>query len=343
MNDKSAAAINIISSGCPHGHDADTLVHAPASATGAVPPADPDLLSQVLTQVRLRGGAVYRAELGAPWALRFDAGAAHFYYVEQGAPWLHLAGRPPLPLARGDLLMLPHRQHHVLSSSALVAPQDIEAVSHVHFGATRHVLRAGQGGAVCRLIGGQFHFDGDAAAAILAALPPALHLPGHGAAAPPWLDAITRFLLQEAHGGGPGSALMVSRLVDLLVIRALRSWAESQVRYPGWVAGLSEMRLGRALRAIHAEPQRAWTVQALAALAGMSRSAFAERFTKAVGQAPLQYAQHWKLTLAHDMLVQGVLVTQAAGRSGYASEAAFSRAFKSHFGYPPSTLRRPRA
>lgn len=343
MKDKSAAAINIISSGCPHGHDADTLVHAPSSEPGGVPPVDPDMLSQVLTQVRLRGGAVYRAELGAPWALRFAAGAAHFYYVEQGAPWLHLAGRSPLPLARGDLLMLPHRQHHALSSSALVAPQDIEPVSRVHFGATRHVLRAGQGGAVCRLIGGQFHFDGDAAAAILAALPPALHLPGRGAAAPPWLEAITRFLLQEAHGGGPGSALMVSRLVDLLVIRALRIWAESQVRHPGWVAGLSELRLGRALRAIHAEPHRAWTVQALAALAGMSRSAFAERFTTAVGQAPLQYAQHWKLTLAHDMLVQGVLVTQAAGRSGYASEAAFSRAFKRHFGYPPSTLRRQRA
>jgi AraC-like DNA-binding protein len=301
------------------------------------------MLSQVLTQVRLRGGAVYRAELGAPWALRFPAGAAHFYYVEQGAAWLQLDDQAPLPLQRGDLLMLPHRQHHTLSSGALVAPEEIEAVGRAHFGITRHVLRAGSNGAACRLIGGQFHFDGDAAAAVLSALPQVLHLPGHGAAAPPWLDAITRFLLQEAHGGGPGSALMVSRLVDLLVIRALRSWAESQVRHPGWIAGLSELRLGRALRAIHAEPQRAWTVQALATLAGMSRSAFAERFTTAVGQAPLQYAQHWKLTLAHDMLAQGVLVTQAAGRSGYASEAAFSRAFKSHFGYSPSTVRGQRA
>jgi AraC-like DNA-binding protein len=310
-----------------------------------VPAVDADMLSQVLTQVRLRGGAVYRAELGAPWALRFPAGAAHFYYVEQGAAWLHLAGHMPLPLplARGDLLMLPHRQDHGLSGAALTAAADFEPVSRAHFGATRHVLRAGQGGAVCRLIGGQFHFDGDAAAAVLAALPPVLHLPGHGAAAPPWLDAITRFLLQEAHGGGPGSALMVSRLVDLLVIRALRSWAESQLRHPGWIAGLSELRLGRALRAIHAEPQRAWTVQALATLAGMSRSAFAERFTSAVGQAPLQYAQHWKLTLAHDMLARGVLVTQAAGRSGYASEAAFSRAFKRHFGYSPSAVRGQRA
>lgn len=343
MKEKSAAAISIISRACRHGHDADALVHAPSSETAGVPPIAPDLLSQVLAQVRLRGGAVYRAELGAPWALRYPAGAAHFYYVEQGAAWLQLAGRAPLALARGDLLMLPHRQDHALSSSALVTPEEIELVSRAHFGATRHVLHAGRGGAACRLIGGQFHFDGDAAAAILAALPHALHLPGNGAAAPPWLDAITRFLLQEADGGGPGSALMVSRLVDLLVIRALRSWAESQVRHPGWIAGLSELRLGRALRAIHAEPHRAWTVQALAALAGMSRSAFAERFATAVGQAPLQYAQHWKLTLAHDMLAQGVLVTQAAGRSGYASEAAFSRAFKSHFGYSPGTLRRQRA
>lgn len=335
MKEKSAAAISMISKARQHGHDGDAVVHAPASET--------DLLSQVLTQVRLRGGAVYRAELQEPWALRFPAEAAHFYYVEQGEAWLHLDDGAPLPLVRGDLLMLPHRQEHVLGSSAALTGSHIEPLSRSHFGATRHVLRAGRDGAPCRLIGGQFHFDGDAAAAILAALPHALYVPGNGAAAPPWLDAITRFLLQEAHGGGPGSALMVSRLVDLLVIRALRCWAEHQERHPGWVAGLSQPRLGRALRAIHAEPQRAWTVQALARLAGMSRSAFAERFSAAVGRAPLQYAQHWKLTLAHDMLVQGARVTQAAGRSGYSSEAAFSRAFKSHFGYSPSTVRMQRA
>lgn len=321
------------------GHGADALIHDSSSETAGVPQADADLLSQVLTQVRLRGGAVYRAELGAPWALRFSAGAAHFYYVEEGAAWLQLDGRAPLPLARGDLLLLPHRQQHTLSSSALVAAADIEPVDRAHFGADRRRLRAGRGGAASRLIAGQFHFDGDAAAAVAAALPSTVHLPVEGAAVPPWLDAITRFLLLEADGGGPGSALMVSRLVDLLVIRALRGWAQGQARHQGWVAGLSELRLGRALRAIHAEPHRGWTVLALAELAGMSRSAFAERFTTAVGKAPLQYAQHWKLTLAHDMLAQGAPVGQTAWRSGYASEAAFSRAFTRHFGYAPSTVR----
>ena len=324
-------------------HGADALVHAPSSDTAGVPPADADLLSQVLTQVRLRGGVVHRAELGAQWALLFPAGVAHFYYVEEGATWLQLEGQAPFPLARGDLLLLPHRQHHTLSSSALVAAADIESIGSAHFGSNRHTLRAGQGGVACRLICGQFHFDGDAAAAVVAALPSMLHLPAQGAASPPWLDAITDFLLAEADGGGPGSALMVSRLVDLLVIRALRGWAEGQARHPGWAAGLSDLRLGRALRAIHAEPYRGWTVRALAGLAGMSRSAFAERFTTAVGKAPLQYAQHWKLTLAHDMLAQGTPVGQTAWRSGYASEAAFSRAFARHFGYAPSTVRGRRA
>ncbi|SEN20969.1 transcriptional regulator, AraC family [Duganella sp. CF517] len=309
--------MDIIGTPLRRDHDANALVHAPSSETATVPPADADLLSQVLTQVRLRGGVVDRAELSARWALRFPAGVAHFYYVEEGAAWLQLEGRTPFPLARGDLLLLPHRQHHT--------------------------LRAGQGDAACRLIWGQFHFDGAAAAAVAAALPPILHLPAQDSAAPPWLNAITRFLLQEADGGGPGSALMVSRLVDLLVIRALRGWAEGQDRHPGWVAGLSELRLGRALRAIHAEPHRHWTVQALAELAGMSRSAFAERFTTAVGKAPLQYAQHWKLTLAHDMLAQGTPVGRTGWRSGYASEAAFSRAFARHFGYAPSTVRGRRA
>lgn len=325
------------------GHGADALIHAPSSETAGVPQAEGDLLSQVLTQVRLRGGAVYKAELCAPWALCVPVGAAHFYYVEQGAAWLQLDERAPLPLASGDLLLLPHRQQHTLSGGTPVAANDIEPLGPAHVGADPHPPRARQDGPACRLIGGQFHFDGDAASAVAAALPPLLHLPARGAAAPPWLEAITRFLLQEADGGGPGSALMVSRLVDLLVIRALRGWAEGQARHPGWVAGLSEPRLGRALRAIHAEPHRGWTVRALAGLAGMSRSAFAERFTRAVGKAPLQYAQHWKLTLAHDMLAQGTPVGQTAWRSGYASEAAFSRAFARHFGYAPSTVRGRRA
>ena len=108
----------------------------------------------------------------------------------------------------------------------------------------------------------------------------------------------------------------------------------------GWLGGLSEERIGRVLSAMHADPFRRWTVQSLAEVARMSRSIFAERFTAAVGEPPLRYLSRWRLTIAADLLRSGGLkVTEAAYRSGYASDAAFSRAFKAHFGYAPSEAR----
>jgi transcriptional regulator GlxA family with amidase domain len=129
--------------------------------------------------------------------------------------------------------------------------------------------------------------------------------------------------------------------IDLLVIRTLRTWAASRPTNLGWLGGLAEERIGRALSAMHADPYRDWNVDALASIAAMSRSVFAERFTAKVGGPPLRYLTRWRLTIAADLLRTGGLkVTEAAQRVGYASDAAFSRAFKAHFGYAPSEARR---
>jgi AraC-like DNA-binding protein len=304
-----------------------------------------DVLSEVLTLIRLRGELVYTAILGAPWGLRFQAGPAHFHFIESGEAWVTPEGEAPTLVRQGDLVLLPLGKGHVVSDALGSPVEMIETVAAEHFDRDGLVLRhggsEGGGGAATQFVGGFFSFEGSPLPAVMSALPPLIHIPRNEAGAPPWLAAISRFLLAEAQAPNPGSSLMISRLIDLLVIRTLRSWAASEVNRMGWLGGLGEERIGRALSAMHADPFARWTVHALAAIAGMSRSIFAERFTAAVGEPPLRYLSRWRLTIAADLLRNGGLkVTEAAYRSGYASDAAFSRAFKAYFGYAPSEIRR---
>jgi hypothetical protein len=163
-------------------------------------------------------------------------------------------------------------------TDALGSPvETIEKIAAEHFDRDGLVLRHGGGGAATQLVGGFFSFEGSPLPAVMSALPPLIHIPRGDAGAPPWLAAISRFLLAEAQEPNPGSSLMISRLIDLLVIRTLRSWAASEANRMGWLGGLGEERIGRVLSAMHADPFHRWTVHSLAAIARMSRSIFADR------------------------------------------------------------------
>ncbi len=296
-----------------------------------------DVLSQVLTLIRLRGDLVYTTRLGQPWGLRFPPGPAHFHYVETGAAWVTPADAPPMRIEAGDLVLLPLGKGHVIADAPDSPVEDVDAVAPGHFDRDRLVLSHGGNGPASQLVSGFFSFEGSPLPAVMSALPPLIHIPKGDAGAPAWLAAISHFLVDEAQKPDPGSSLMISRLIDLLVIRTLRSWAGSEANRVGWLGGLAEERIGRVLAAMHADPFKRWTVETLAEVASMSRSIFAERFTAAVGESPLRYLSRWRLTIAADMLRSGGLkVTEAAYKTGYSSDAAFSRAFKSHFGYAPS-------
>jgi AraC-like DNA-binding protein len=299
-----------------------------------------DVLSQVLTLIRLRGELVYSTRLGAPWSIAFPKGAAHFHFVEQGAMWVKAPGAEPVHAQQGDMLLLPHGAGHVMCDATTTPPVAIDSVIGKHFDRARSVLDYGGDGPATRLVGGLFHFEGGSLAALMAALPTVVYIGSEGGKTPDWLNALTHFLVRESQEVEPGSSLMISRLIDLLVIRTLRTWAANQEHPGSWVGGLGDERIGRALNAIHADPYRPWTLNDLASLAAMSRSIFAERFMARIGEAPLHYVKRLKLTMAADMLASGGLrVTQAAQRIGYASDAAFSRAFKTQFGYAPSEVR----
>ena len=273
-----------------------------------------DALSSLLAWVRLRGESVYQRDLVGSWSLDFAPGASHVHFIESGQARLAPNGGAAITLGAGDLALLPLGRGHRLFSDP-------------------------EGGATpeTRVIGGLFHYERQPLPPVFRRLPAVIHLAQRDGTAPDWLGAIAHFLMLEVNHPAPGSALMISRIIDLMVIRTLRSWQDHQPGPGKWLGGGREERLGQALAAMHEEPAAAWTVEELARLAGMSRSVFAERFSHAFGEPPLRYLMRWRFTLASEMLAEGDLpVGEIARLVGYDSEAGFSRAFKAFHGMAPS-------
>jgi AraC-like DNA-binding protein len=265
-----------------------------------------DLLSHVLAQIRLTGDKVHSRALQGGEEAELDPESAHVLVATAGTLTLSAAEHGTVEIGEGDLLLLPH-------------------------GATDLRLRATDGAAayiICR-----FWFDPDSLRVMVFALPPWIHVRRDDGAG--WLDGIVHFLLLEAEDVQPGAALMISRLIDLVVIRTLRSWVHQGHR-SGWLGGLSDPRIARAVKAIHERPNQRWSIDALAAIAGMSRSSFSDRFSALVGRSPLRYHNEWRLALARGLLAKPDARVGEVGLSiGYESEAAFSRAYKARYGHSP--------
>ncbi|MDQ0440074.1 AraC-like DNA-binding protein [Kaistia dalseonensis] len=265
-----------------------------------------DLLSHVLAQIRLTGDHVVAQEVAAGDALDVASDEANIAVVTAGTLYLEGHDQPPVTIATGDLLLFP-RGCGAFRVSAADQPATV---------------------VVCR-----FWFDPESLRGMVMALPPLIHI--RRAETDGWTDGISHFLLIETIDAQPGAALMISRLIDLVVIRTLRSWVQ-QGHSSGWLGGLSDARIARALKAIHEKPMQRWSIPVLATIAGMSRSSFCERFTALVGRSPLRYQNEWRLGLARDMLSRrDARVGEIGLRVGYVSEAAFSRAYKELFGHAP--------
>jgi AraC-like DNA-binding protein len=265
-----------------------------------------DLLSHVLAQIRLTGDVVVPRTLTEEEHLDLVADEAHVFVVAAGALRIEDDDHVPVIVDTGHLVLLPR------------GPGDKRLVAS----------RPGATVIICR-----FWFDPDSLRAMIFALPQIIHI--RRAAGTEWIDGIFRFLMMEAGDVQPGGALMISRLIDLVVIRALRTWVQ-QGQSSGWLGGLSDARIARSLKAIHEKPMQRWSIAALADGAGMSRSSFCERFTALVGRSPLRYQNEWRLRLAREMLAKrDARVGEIGLRIGYESEAAFSRAYKGFFGHSP--------
>ncbi|MBM4381232.1 MAG: AraC family transcriptional regulator, partial [Deltaproteobacteria bacterium] len=297
-----------------------------------------DVLAGVFATTRV-GGAIFGAvELSGEWGMTFDRqDKAGFHLVRRGRCWLRLSGsHRPVELAEGDVVVLPRGWRHVLPSGARTPPRPYRETLAQQAG------RGGNGPAAS-LVCGAFAFDTPEPHPLLSALPQVVHAHSRGAGAPASLTAVMGVLEQELSRPAAGSDVVVRRLLDVVLLYAIRGWVEagSGEEATGWMGALRDGPTARALGALHAEPGRRWTLEGLARRSGVSRATLARSFRARVGEAPLAYLRRWRMTLAAQALRQrDVAVAELALQAGYESEAAFHRAFTRARGVTPAEYRK---
>jgi AraC-like DNA-binding protein len=265
------------------------------------------------------------------WALSFPGVARlKFVAVIKGECWITLADVPSQPLRTGDTFVLNNRPY-VVASNPTVMPADGASLFE-----DEDEVSLGREGGETVAIGGGLEFGNDAARFLTDAFPPFMLLPARSPAA----GVVTRTLAlldDEISQPQLGSSVMTARLADILLMQVLRACiSEPQVARAAWIGALADPQIGRALRLMHQDLARPWTVEALASAVGMSRSALASRFRQMVGKPPLNYLRHWRMLLARNALRhEQTPVGSLAARLGYESESAFTHAYKRTFGHSP--------
>jgi len=291
-----------------------------------------DPLSDILSLLKPSGYGFRGLDAGGDWALVFGPGdGVRCYAIESGACWLALEGAEPVRLAAGDFVLVPGGRPYRLYSAPDAPPTDaFRFFPTVPAGETA-VLNDGGG---VQGVGGFFGFEGMHAELLLGMLPPLVHIRAEAnKAALRW--SIER-LMRELREPQPGSTLIAEHLAQALLIEALRlHLAEPGGHSAGWLFALADRQMRAVIAAMHAEPARKWTLEALARVAGMSRSSFAVRFKETVGEPAMDYLTRWRMMLASDRLASGGSIAVVAPTVGYESESAFGAAFKRVMGYSP--------
>lgn len=327
-----------------------------------------DTLSDVLRGVRLRGAVFFNISGSSEWAAEAPSakelapllmhGVDHvieYHAVAQGSCWAGIPGGPMVQLQAGDVVMFPHGDAHVVSSSpGLRGSQDMGLFDGIRDQPLP--LRLAYRGSAISMPPDAAPYDSDDTSIVcgflgcdlrpfnplIEALPRLLHLrAGDGDA---WICGFTRRAVAESHARRPGGEAMLARMSEMMFVDAVRRFADQQPSQgAGWLAGLRDRFVGRALGLMHEQPGRQWTLDELGRLIGLSRSALHDRFVELVGVAPMHYLAQWRMQAAARLLLESrASVAQIAMEVGYESEAAFSRAFKRQVGKAPGAWRRER-
>ena len=293
-----------------------------------------DPLSEVITLLQPR--AVFSRQISGAgrWGVRYSAfGQPSFCAVLEGSCLLTVDGHRALTLQAGDFVLLPATPGFTMSGfePAKLEHLDPKVTSTVQ-GEIRHGRRGGRPDV--RLLGGWFVFDSPDSTLLVSLLPSLVHVRGIER-----LSTLVRLVGEEASERKSGRDLVLTRLVEVLLIEALRSAPGDDAR-PGLLRGLIDPQLAPAIREMHAQLARSWTVAQLAKTAALSRSAFFERFMRTVGLPPMEYLLAWRMEVAKDLFRrQDVGIADVAERVGYGSASTFSTAFSRHVGQPPGRYR----
>lgn len=297
-----------------------------------------DILHDHLARARASGGVFARSVVRPPWGLVLPGEIElTLHTVIRGYAWVWLADpATAIELSPGDLALVPGGPEHHIAHT----PNPAHCVSHEAFWRSQQDLPEAELGTehdstvfMC----GAYRFAGDIGRGLVEALPPILHL---RPATPDRLHDVVAVLSRELAEPAPGRQTVLDRLLDVLLVLAMRASLAQSPTPPRWYVASADPRLVRALHAMHANPGHPWTVPELATLSAMSRPSFARQFERALGQTPMQYLTDWRLSLARDLLLAGELsLPQIAERTGYSSPNAFAAVFRRHVGRPPGQWR----
>jgi len=338
-----------------------------------------DTLSDLLRAVRLRGAFFFYVEGADPWVVETShsrdliplilPGVEHlieFHGIASGSCWAAIVGGEPIRLSEGDVILFPQGDAHTMSSApgmrAKVVdgglrftprpaqlPYTLDVANTV---ASRAAAEAS--GTTARLDGGGFEqttvvcgflgCDTRPFNPLLAAMPRVLHMPGLAAPGSSWVANFLRSVVEESSHKRPGGEAVLERMSEMLFVEVLRRYVDAlPAEQTGWLAGMRDAAIGRALSLIHQRPAEAWTLERLGEEAALSRSVLHERFVHFIGQPPMQYLAQWRMQLAAGRLRDtDAKVVEVALDVGYENEAAFSRAFKRAVGESPGAWRRER-
>lgn len=328
-----------------------------------------DTLSNLLRAIRLRGAMFYHVEGKAPWVAEAAPsativssilpGAEHlmeFHGVARGTCWAGILGEEAIRLEPGDMVIFPQGDAHAIGSRPYphakgpdlgfyTAPRPAQLPYQLHVtecGSVEPELRPGETDAliVCGFIG----CDARPFNPLLAALPRMLCVPGHSTGGSRWLAGVLDAVVQESGAKRTGGEAVLERMAEMLFVEALRRYVDAlPADETGWLAGLGDAVVGRALAQLHERPSEAWTLERLAEAAAISRSTLHERFVHLIGVPPMQYLAQWRMQLAARWLRDtDAKVLEVALEVGYENEAAFARAFRRATGESPAAWRRAR-
>jgi AraC-like DNA-binding protein len=301
-----------------------------------------DALAEIMSALQMQGRVFCRLELSGEWAFRMPGdGLARFHVIERGTCWVGTPDGGTQQLAAGDLLVA--FGEHFLSDRD--RPKTIAPVQQFLGPAGPRACPV-----ICTLgpspevhmLCGVFTFARGGNHPLLRSLPQVLHVRGDAGHSPEWLDLTLRFLSAEVRAPGIGSEAVLSRLIDLIFVQAVRAWIAAQPHsHTGWVGALRDRQIAGVLGLMHKQPERPWTVATLAREVGMSRSTLARRFREILRETPLVYLSRSRLQAAAELMrTENLSLSEVAARVGYQSEASFSRAFRQNMGRPPAAYRR---
>lgn len=301
-----------------------------------------DALTDILGSLNLHGGVYFRCEFTAPWGM--DIGqtpVAEFHVVTRGTCWIKMEGVSPICLQAGDVVVFPHGHAHLLldaPSTDALAPEVVVGDQNIeHYGP----VIFGGGGIPANILCGYFEFDRNVRSPLLEALPPFIHIKDTDATELSWLQITINFIGYETRNVRPGTTIVVDRLVEVLFAQIMRAYIAQSTTPPGILGAIADPKVGLAMNAMHRQPEHVWSLDEIARQAGMSRSAFAQRFLALVGQTPMAYLTMWRMQKAQEMLTSSNMSMLAiAEKVGYRSEASFSKAFKKCVGISPGACRR---